>query len=365
MAKKFAHTKNDWALGKVNGNAVAVFIGESGAIPRGTRRSLGLPYEPITAAKNALNAFVAALDRADVGEDPTIDWCFDKYVEHLEKEGKRTENGKASWKRLQSHLAGMRCSEIGQDACKGYAKWAVENGYSRATIHLTLNVLRIAIKHAHDIYEAPSRPVHKRVWNIAKPAGRDRVLTPDEFGRLLDNASAPHIRLFILLALLTTQRHAAICELTWDRVDFDKGEIDFRIADKNRDITKKGYKKGRAVVRMTPVLRAALLDAKSRATTSSVLEYEGHGRLKKISFGFNATRTRAGLGKDVTPHVLRHTGLSWAEHAGASIEDIAKLAGHKDVKTTRTIYVHPTTDGAGRAAEAVEQKMGKGLRRVK
>ncbi len=43
--------------------------------------------------------------------------------------------------------------------------------------------------------------------------------------RLLDAAITQHIRLFIVLALATAGRMAAILDLTWDRVDLQSGVI--------------------------------------------------------------------------------------------------------------------------------------------
>lgn len=43
---------------------------------------------------------------------------------------------------------------------------------------------------------------------------------------------------------------------------------------------------------------------------------------------------RADLGKNVTPHIIRHTTATIALHNGMPIEDISKLLGHESVDTT-------------------------------
>jgi integrase len=43
----------------------------------------------------------------------------------------------------------------------------------------------------------------------------------------------------------------------------------------------------------------------------------------------------------VTPHVLRHTAISWMEEAGIPMSVISRFAGHDDENTTRKIYWHP------------------------
>lgn len=119
-----------------------------------------------------------------------------------------------------------------------------------ATILKELNIVRQAmnwrgIKDAK--FEAPS-----------VPPPRDRYLTQAEFQRLLDSCATAHIRLFMVLALSTAGRKTAILQLTWDRVDFERGQVRLGVVgEKNR--------KGRALVSMTDRLKAELLEAKKGA----------------------------------------------------------------------------------------------------
>lgn len=52
---------------------------------------------------------------------------------------------------------------------------------------------------------------------------------------------------------------------------------------------------------------------------------------------------RSGIGRKVTPHVIRHTTATIAVNAGMPIEDVSKLLGHASVNTTM-IYAKPTRD---------------------
>lgn len=50
---------------------------------------------------------------------------------------------------------------------------------------------------------------------------------------------------------------------------------------------------------------------------------------------------KSGLGRKVTPHIIRHTTATIAVNAGMPIEDVSKLLGHASVNTTM-IYAKPT-----------------------
>ena len=55
----------------------------------------------------------------------------------------------------------------------------------------------------------------------------------------------------------------------------------------------------------------------------------------------------------ITPHGFRHTACSLMFEAGASINEVQKRLGHKDVKTTMNIYSHVTPQ----QAENTSQKL--------
>jgi integrase len=156
----------------------------------------------------------------------------------------------------------------------------------------------------------------------------------------------PHVRLFIVLAIATAARTAALLELTWNRCDFDRGLIDLRSE------TVASRRKGRATIPMNDAARAALVEARVGARTGFVIEWAGQ-RIKKIRRGISAAASRAGI-VGVTPHVLRHTAAVWMTEAGHPMSEIAQYLGHADSRITERVYARYSPSHLRKAADALE-----------
>lgn len=168
-----------------------------------------------------------------------------------------------------------------------------------------------------------------RLWMPPASAPRDRWLTQDQVRKLLDSAPAPHIKLFITLAVTTGARMTAILDLTWDRVDFDEGVIDFAPAGRIQT------NKRRVKVPMNASARRALEEAKEAAQTDFVVEYAGE-RVHSVKKAIAATSKRARI--PCSPHVFRHTAGVWMAKADVPMQKIAQFLGHTSSRVTETTY---------------------------
>jgi integrase len=246
------------------------------------------------------------------------------------------------WRAMASHFSPLRPDEITVETCRAYADVRRARGIRDGSIWTELGHLRTvltwAVKRGH-IATAPyiERPT--------KPAPRDRHLTRDEARRLIEAAGAPHVRLAIILMLGTAGRIGAILDLTWDRVDFDRGLISLALSD---GVTRKG----RATVPMSGMTRAALTEARAGALTDHVIEYAGEP-VASIKNGFRGAVARAGLA-DVTPHVLRHTAAVWLAEAGKPMTEIAQYLGHSDSRLTERVYARYSPTHLRGAAEILD-----------
>lgn len=169
------------------------------------------------------------------------------------------------------------------------------------------------------------------------PKAPVRHLTKDQFRKLRAGTEkgAPHIALFMDLAIATGSRATALLELTWSQVHFDTGLIDLNAEGRVQT------SKGRAVVPMNNQLRASLERAREAATSDYVIEHNGK-RVASIKTAWNAAVRRSGL--RATPHMLRHSAAVWLVEDGHSMDVIAQYLGHTDSRITARVYARFSSD---------------------
>jgi integrase len=237
---------------------------------------------------------------------------------------------RSSWKQLEPSFGGLRPDEITPATVAGHVERRRAQGRRGNTIWTELTDLRAALSWAEGQRVIERAP---RIPRPPKPRGRERIMEPAEIDRLFVVAreGPPHLLVACALMYGTLARPGAALDLTWDRVHFERREIDLRLtADSDAP------KKGRAVAPMADWLRAILAPAREVALSPHVVEW--HGRpVTSIKTGFRALCAKAEL-EGVTPHVLRHAGGQRLAAAGVPMERISALMGHTSVAVTARVY---------------------------
>lgn len=238
-----------------------------------------------------------------------------------------------------------------------------------STLYQELGALRAAVnwgesKKGRILTDAPAVPV-------PQPSPRRKgALKPWQVKALLDACTQPYQRLFVLLAVATSQRKQAILELLWQQVDFQRRLIDFNPPGRLQT------SKGRPVVPINDELLRALRRARARARTPYVIELSPAqakrirakrlAPLRELGRGFRAAVKRAGIslfgGTRITPHTLRHTAGTRMAQKKVDILRIRDFMGHKDIRSTM-IYIDLEPEHLREAARALE--MGLDERRRK
>lgn len=248
------------------------------------------------------------------------------YIE--DRAGRRiAENMGFSGKAILPVFGALRPGDITVKIVRAYVAKRAAAGRQNGTIVTELNHLRIVLSWAKKsglIADVPAIEMPSR------PPPKDRHLSREEAARLLAASETPHLRLFIILAISTAGRAGALFDLTWDRVDFERGLIYLGARHALRP------QKGRAIVPMSQQARAALSEARQGAMTEYVLEWGGT-RIASVRTALAKAADRAGIA-GVSPHVLRHTAACWMAEDGIPMEEIARVLGHSDSRITAQVY---------------------------
>lgn len=242
------------------------------------------------------------------------------------------------WKNLEPHFGYKLGKAISKQDCRDYSAHRKRLGKSPSTVKTELEALRACLRWHYGkdapiiVAPAPSKP-------------RDRYLTKEERDRLLEHIETPHVRLFVILALTTGARMGALLDLTWDRVNLERGLIDLNPA--GRDITNKR----RTVVPINSRARMALEEAQKGAMTDHVIEYAGKP-VASVKRAVSAAARRAGV--PCSPHVFRHTAAVWMAEADVPMEKIAQYLGHTSTRVTFATYARFSPRFMADAAAALD-----------
>ncbi|MEM8957548.1 MAG: site-specific integrase [Pseudomonadota bacterium] len=180
--------------------------------------------------------------------------------------------------------------------------------------------------------------------NVPKPDSDVNPLSMPELRRLLDNCRSAHTRLAVLLLFSTTARVGAVLDLTWDRIDFERGIIDLRLLD---GVTRKG----RAVVPMNSMIRPALKTACDSRICDHVIEHNGKP-IGSIRTAYKNALRRAKL-HSITFHQIRHTAAIMMLESGIDIEQVSQFFGHSNSQITRRTYARFTPEAMQPAADVL------------
>lgn len=341
----------------------------------GSRKiSTGCSPDALPAAEETLKRYLvekhdpeaAAKARSD---DPLIADILAIYLDHKADKQKRPVEVRARIARLLAWWGTRRCSQVRPSTCQAYAK---ERGDGAA--RRELEDLRAALRHAwkERILE---HPIPVELPQAGPP--RERWLTRSEVARLLwaawrlrekqkrgrqgDNGgpaletgrhTARHVARFILVALYTGTRAGAVCSAAirptvgHGYVDTERG-VFYRRPPGTRETKKRTPPVG-LDVRLLAHLRRWEAKGLSR---SFVVEWNGHP-VERVHKAFRAVREAAGLGSEVTPHVLRHTAATWGMQNRADPYALSGMLG-MTLETLQNVYGHHHPDHNRAAAAAI------------
>jgi integrase len=209
----------------------------------------------------------------------------------------------------------------------------IEDGIARSTINRQGATLSKLFTWSIDRGYHPGPNPMRKIKKFRESPGRIRWLTGDEASRLI-LAAAHHLKPIIIAALHTGGRLGELLSLLWSDIDFDRGIVVFR-----KETTKSGKERQ---VPLSPELAATLKRLRPGPPDQTIFEYNGHN-LVSVRTAFLRACKKAGLGRDVVFHTLRHTFASWWVMKGGDPYRLQKCLGHSSMALTQR-YSHLSPD---------------------
>ena len=319
---------DDYTIQRYRGQLAIVWYADG----RRHRHSLG------TTNRASAEAAARSLWQRRSGEISTVGEAVAEYLD-AKADIASLKRAQVAWKAAAPFWNELPIVRIDHQTAKDYGKKRIR--CSAFTIRNELAIIRAALNYAEKnklIGKAPFIEMPKL------PQSPVRYLTKDQFRAVVAAAHAPHVALFMKLAVATGARSTAILELEWDRVDFARGIIDFNPPGRVQT------SKYRATVAMNAQIRGILEEARTGTMSDYVIEY-GAKQLASIKKGFEAATKRAGV--KATPHSLRHSAAVWMAEDGVPMTVIAQFLGHSDSRITETTYARFSPKFLSNAAEAL------------
>jgi integrase len=230
--------------------------------------------------------------------------------------------------------------------------------YSSAAVVMGHNALTRTIRHA-EARDLVGRNVATLVETPKGQAGRpSKSLTLEQALALLTATEGTRMHAYISLCLSTGIRTEEARALRWEHVDFGDPSAKPPIpasAAVWRSVRSHGdtkTEKSRRTLGLPEMAVDALQAHKKRQTEERIAaggQLSDHDLVFSTRTGgaldaanvrreFKAACRAAGIGGNWTPRELRHSFVSLMSSSGVPVEEIARLAGHANTRTTEVVY---------------------------
>jgi integrase len=246
---------------------------------------------------------------------------------------------------------------ITRSQLKAYAAERGAEGRSANTVRNHLAPLRALLASAVDD-ELLRANVAARIKRAGQPQRELRPPSREQVEALIAGARTPESAAIFTLAASLGLRRGELYALRWNAVDFAAGLVRVVTSNDRGVITATKTAAGERVVPMFGSARLVLLEQKARSRWS-----RPHDLVFPTAVGtpqnpatsaereFRHALHRAGLPRLAFRfHDLRHYAVSQLIAQGASILQVARVAGHADPSVTLRVYGHLMADGLAEAA---------------
>lgn len=193
-----------------------------------------------------------------------------------------------------------------------------------------------ALLKKNPVEELESPRLARKLPQILSPAEVERLLQQPESQTPLGGRD----RAMLEVLYAGGMRVSELVKLTLDQVNLEGGHILLYGKGSKERVVPIGQEALKWVIRYLNTIRPTLLKGKE----SPYLFVNRSGKpLSRQRFWqtLQVYGRRAGIGKKITPHLLRHSFASHLLEGGADLRSVQVMLGHSDISTTQ-IYTHVT-----------------------
>lgn len=321
-----------------------------------TQRGTGLRREQLREAEKALADYTESHHRIDTRKRDLAEiWCEDVinlYTSDVAPALPSAATIGYQGDALLKFWSGKSLADVKGSTCRTYVKFRTaqelrtregdpQRFVSAATARQELKLLGRTINHWNKESPLPAVPQVTLPKVVSK---RERVLTRNEVARLLWQARKlkfNHVARFILIGVYTGTRHDAILRLRWSAAhtgghpDLERNIL-YRRGAGERETSKR--RPPAPISRRLACKMAIWKRGEDVHEIRNIIHLSGQA-LAKMKRAWATVVEKAGLGREVTPHVLRHTCASWLLWEGRTIWEVAGIIG-ADASTVERVYGH-------------------------
>jgi integrase len=275
---------------------------------------------------------------------------------------------------IKPGLGTRRLRDLTPDDVDSFLRAKREAGLGHSSVMRIRAVLVQALRHG-ERYGYVGRNVATLVDLPRAPQSQGRSLAIEEARNLLEAARSDRLEAAIWCGLLLGLRPGELLGLSWGDIDLANGRLTIRRSLKReRGVLRLGDPKTPKSIR-TLEIPALIVDALRKHRARQATERLSAGPLwvdndlvfsselgtltdpSNLRRSFARITKSAGLGH-WHPHELRHSAASILSDAGVPLERVADVLGHRDVRTTSSVYRHQVTNSISAAVTPMQELFG-------
>lgn len=259
----------------------------------------------------------------------TIDHMMGRYwLEHGSKL-RWSEAVQRYAKRIVFHCGDIRLAYFSDVDLANLVELTKDEG--AVSLNRMLSVFQSAHNLARKRWGCQTQQIDWSMFRTKEPKARVRWITREEAAVLLSNLPT-HVALIVEWSLYTGLRKNETLSLTWDKVNFAKGEVTVFV--------KGGHWR-------TVPLSDAALSVLERAPKRSEKVFDSTNLRKHFEAGLVLSKI-----EDFRFHDLRHTYATHVRQAGAALEIVQRALGHSSIQVTQK-YAHVDDSEVRAASNAI------------